>query len=53
MSEPDDDLRTLAGLLHGRIALPVGELTEHEMDLIRKATVPPEHDYDFKDDDAS
>lgn len=50
---PDADVpkvRTLAGLPHGRIAIPVGELTEFEIELISKATVAAENDYDHKDD---
>ena len=34
----------------GRIAVPVGELTDAEMKLIAEAKVPAEHDYDYKDD---
>lgn len=43
-------MRTSAELRHDRIALPVSELTDDEIELIRKATVPPEEDYDYKDD---
>jgi prevent-host-death family protein len=33
-----------------RKAMPVSELSDAEMDLIMQAKVPPDHNYEYKDD---